>query len=239
MSTRKRMFLILLYLLPIPGLPWILRQKLWPVVNDEFIEGADYLLVQAFGRDSLSDKTVSGALSALFENDFDDLLSCLGKLEQTGFEPGIANRMLAKVQQEYMDRSPKMVSISQWEVVYAHWQQDKIGFAQKLDRIEPLWPTEAYFATVHVKRSSKAVIVRRGLSPHNGIELAHPDMVIRAKLILWKLGLDPAISLAPIPYAPESVQWWVRNVWFWFPRETALRLQHVLFKWVSFKPPIR
>ena len=243
MSTQtclcQRIFLILLYFLPIPGLPWLLRRKLWPEVNGEFITQAEYLLVQAFGRDNLPDKVVVTTLDDLFSNDYSSILRCMRLLQKLGFEPGVANHALAQVQRDYMNRSPQMVAISQWEVCYAHWLQDKMGFGINIERIEPLWPKGEYFATVHVKKAAKAIILRRGLSLHNGIELAHPDMVIRAKLILWRLGLDPAISLVRTPYAPSAVQWWVRSWWLWTPHEILGRAYRMLKRWTSFSPPVR
>ena len=237
MSTRQKFFLILLYFIPIPGLPYLLRRYLWPTVDESFIEQAGYVLVQAFGRGTYADKALQHELDELFDEDYGNLQECFRRLRNADFNPGSANVVLARCIQRMMKINPRLVVISQWEVMFALCSLDRSFFSANRHRLDCIWPEGSYFATVHVKTASKVVIERRQLDPHNGIELAHPDMAIRATLILWKLRLRPAIYISQIPFAPDSVQLWTRNRWLWFPRETLGRLQHIVVRWVSFSPP--
>lgn len=226
----------ILYLLPFPGLVRLVGHLGTPCTAQTLAQ-AQYVMVQAFGRGSYPDKTLTAKLAAVAKPAASPLTSSFLALEADDFRPGRANMALAGVCLQLWRLHPPLVIIAQWEVCYSLWLTDrKLIAGPAADRLICLWPQGSYYATVHVKRATVHSLLARGFSSCRGLELAHPDMAARAQLILWRLGVCPALLVADIPFGPDSVQWWTRSPWQWFVREYAGRIQHVLWGWVAWRP---
>lgn len=227
----------LLFLLPVPGVPLMVAGRINKSKLQAIVARLQYVLVQAYGRGSYLDKTLHDELVRVMGADWRDLPACFRKLQAAGFKPGRANRALASICRRLWRLNPSLVLIMQWEVAYCLWEDMGTEFEASLDRVDCIWPEGSYFATKHVKEASAEFVRKRGLDPDAGIELAHSDMAARAMMIIWKIGLDPYLLIAPVPFDPESVQRWVRNPLWWFVRESLGRAHHIRHGWLAYRRP--
>ncbi len=207
------------YWLQIPGLPKI---------GDA--SKADVIAVQAFGRNTYTDKTVYRVAEMRQRFGGDDLAT-LNRLREDCFNPGRPNIRLAKECALLMAKY-NIAAIVQWEVAagFSGWWYEK-----HRDRIVILWPPSEpgkYYSTVDVKRDTWRIMQERGW--RQVIELAHSWQVVRAYLILRRImGYNPiAVRIATDDFDSLSKQVWTTNWLYWFVREALGRLHHVIYKLV-------
>lgn len=195
----------------------------------------DVTLTQAFGRNSLTDGELPliSHNRALSETD-EEMLSLLN---HDGFEAGASNEALAEViAGQLSDPAVIIEQVVQWEVAFALWQKYPELYARCREAIHVTWPhpgARAY-RTFEVKEDSRDIMEKIGL--YNAYEFAHPDMMIRARLILRKLGIEADILAAdiPFPFDPDSKQYQTRSSGAWFGREILTRAEHVLMNRIEF-----
>lgn len=188
------------------------------------ISDNDITLVQAFGRDSVTDEeliSIRTMQEKLKDND-----TMMAYLDSTHFLPGPSNEALADTVAEQLFASKPIEQAVQWEVTYALYKNHPIVYKKYSNYIHTLWPHSGFYPTYEVKEDSVAIMDKIGL--YNAQELAHPDMMARAVGILEKLGIQPDPLLADIPYDPESTQPHVRSAGKFLGREALARVEHVL-----------
>ena len=230
-----------LYFITIPGVP--MRLKRWfGDLDVTDIRRSHWVVVQAFGRVTYADQTLAKELDRLFATLLAPMFR-FSKLYHSGFKPGPANEKLAEYCDWLWTCNPGLVLELQWEVAYCLWKRDKAQFSRNSSQVNVIWPGGSYFATYHVAELAARDIRRRGLDPNRGIDLSHPDMIIRAIPIAWKQGLNPLPWVADVPFAgSESIQPWTRGAGPWFIRETLTRVHHLLHlilpqRITALKPP--
>lgn len=225
-TIRRVLWVWWLYFITIPGIPKLFRRQFGRLTH-ESVGSSQWVLVQAFGRSSYSDKGLVSHLSELFANVRPTVFR-FSRLYNAGFNPGLANLKLAEHCDWLWGINPDLVLELQWEVAYCLWLRDKTRFVRKQKQVNAIWPGGSYFATYHVAELAAHDIRLRGLDPRRGIDLAHPDMVVRALPIAWRQGLDPLPWVTDVPFAgPDSIQPWTRAARPWFVRETLTRVHHL------------
>jgi len=190
----------------------------------------DATLVQAFGRDSITDDELVLIRDERQKINSDDEM--MAYLESIDFKPGPSNIALAdKVAYLFASGNP-MEQVIQWEVTYAFYQKHPSLYSRYRSYIHTVWPHSGFYPTYEVKEDSVAVMDKVGL--YNPIELAHGDMMSRAVGILTKLGVQPDPLAADIPFDTDSTQPHVRNERSFMVREALARVEHVLRGRVTF-----
>lgn len=192
----------------------------------------DSLLVQAFGRNTFTDAQLptvvaeykkAGSDEAMFE----------GFLADEHFDEGASNRVLADAVADVLQDETHIIEpIMQWEVSYSLWNRYPELFAAHRSGIHTLWPQSGFYPTYDVKADSIAVMRERGLL--NPLELAHPDMTIRALGILARQGVQADALDVSVPFDAASTQLQVRDRWQWMLREFPTRAHHTLTNRVRF-----
>lgn len=194
----------------------------------------DVTLTQAFGRNTFTDADlpiISHNRKAC-DND-EDMFEHLRGNER--FDPGASNEALAEiVAGQLLDPSVTIEQVMQWEVAFALWQKYPALYADTREGIHVLWPEEGAkaYRTHEVKRDSVSVMEQKGL--YNAFEFAHPDMMIRALMILGKLGIEADVLAADIPFDVHSIQHQTRDARQWMGRELLARIEHILSGRVRF-----
>jgi hypothetical protein len=200
----------------------------------------DCAITQSYGRKGILDKDLGKEIElARLHSEYDDRKT-FDRLRRDGFSGGRSNAQLGQYIFKTFQMSSRTV-ILQWEVAYEiyiaepHWYE----FALSENRLAVLWPPKSgYFSTYQVKKASVDEMKKRGL--RRPLEVAHSSMVVRAVLILWRLGINPVVlpegdSLNA--WDADSVQPWTRNRFLWLLRETPGRVHHLLFRFVKLTPP--
>jgi len=169
------------------------------------------IFVQAFGRNRFSDNECGWMLWNLrVEAKMDDM-DALVLLKCQDFDPGSANRALAKAAMRLSEHYGIPI-IAQWEVAFAIFETDIRWYMAHRHVIDVIWPPEeGYFATYHVKMSSCERMRTRGLIGRP-LELAHPAMLARAIPICWKVGVNPVTDAVPF------LRFWKHELWVWDKR---------------------
>lgn len=227
-----RLVIQLLYFLPVPGFTLRLASiihRQYPVTTDN-----DCIFIQAFGRNTWTDEQLLGALK---DNQAQRATNPMMVLRRDGFDPGQSNRDLARTAWALFLNRPVNI-FAQWEVAYAMWAENPTVFDKLLGDtglMHVLWPRGSYYPTWMVKQDSIELADELNLS--HPIELAHPDMVVRATAILWRLGVRPSLRVVPIAYDFKSVQPWTRSIRQWWLRNLLGHIHHILHRWVWLIPP--
>lgn len=238
-STKRWLVIILatsgyfLQFLPIPYFPFLIALLIKQVMGKRKI---GCILIQSFGRGSWEDEKLVGTLKPVIEQFEEDPEVGFRMLENKHFNPGKSNYALAEATIQLHQKTGAPI-IAQWEVAYCIWITATMLFSElvKTDEIIVLWPKGRYYTTREVKTDSKSWMKIRGWS--DPIEIAHPDMIIRALMIMWKLGMNPMIYPCLIPYDRESVQPWTKTWFSWYWRNFLTHGHHLKYLWVKFSPP--
>lgn len=221
-----------------------------PKIGD--LEEGDCIFVQAFGRNSIPDEKLGQTVWEVISKS-SSLSEIFTFLSYGGFDPGKANRALAK-RVVRLARKYKIPIIAQWEVIYCVWESNHHWFLDNQSEIDCLWPPkQGYYATIDVKLESRERMKARGKK--KPIEVCHPAMAARAVTIIWKIGVSLIIE-AIYPWNfwkqelwiwdSDSIQPWTRGFirlrdpreW-WLPRECFGRfLHHPLKRWISLIPAL-
>lgn len=111
--------------------------------------------MQTFGRNRLANSELGRTLWKLrVEAKMDDMNSFV-LLRYQDFDPGSANRALAKIAMRFSERYGIPI-IAQWEVAFAIFEMDIRWYMAHWYAIDAVWPLEeGYFATYHVKVFSR------------------------------------------------------------------------------------
>jgi hypothetical protein len=124
-------------------------------------------------------------------------------------------------------------------VAYSLWEKDPEKYKEYSDLVHVLWPPDSKnfskrYSTVDVKTDSLGVMERVGLFVP--AELAHADMIVRARHILNRLGVEPELVVAPMvkSFDPMSIQPQIRGGVNWTIREALTRVEHLVFGRVKF-----
>lgn len=232
MSIWKIIQFWICYFLPLfPAVPTVGR-----------LEEADCVFVQAFGRNHWDDH-ILGLLLERIKNISSGELAMLEALKKIGFQPGKPNFALAMKAKQLYDQCHLPI-IAQWEIVYTLFWLDEQWYFDHQQGIDCIWPVGEYFSTYHEKAISLQKMESRGCK--KPLELAHPAMVVRAVMTIWKRGVVPiVIGVSPFSFWKEelwawdrdSVQWWTRFFLLWLIRETPGRAKVIQLGWISFWPP--
>jgi hypothetical protein len=190
----------------------------------------DVTLVQAFGRDTVTDKELVTIRDKREQLKDDDVM--MGYLDEIKFMPGPSNIDLAATVANELESDTPIEQVVQWEVAYALYQGHTTTYNRYRNYIHMLWPHSEFYPTYEVKQDSVAVMDQLGL--YNAQELAHPDMMARAVGILHKLGVQADPLPARIRYDPESTQPHVHSAGAFIGREALARIEHALRGRVSF-----
>jgi hypothetical protein len=189
----------------------------------------DVTLVQAFGRDTVTDEGLVTIRDKRQELGSDTAM--MYYLDNIRFQPGPSNIALAEVVADQLRKAP-IEQVLQWEVTYALYARYPLLYERYENYIHTLWPHTNAYRTFEVKRDSIEVMDKFGL--YNPAELAHGDMMARAMPIINKLGVQADPIAANIPYDPLSTQPYVRDAKTFTGREALVRGEHLLFGRVSF-----
>lgn len=192
----------------------------------------DALLVQAFGRNTMPDRDLPALRTTYDTLALGDDLRMMQILADEMFEPGESNIALAGVVDRYFDGIQVVEPVIQWEAAYALWQNDPEKYERYRNYIHTVWPKTSFYPTYEVKQDSIEAMDRVGL--YNPLELAHPDMTIRALGILSRLGVEPDLVVADIPFDPRSAQIQTRGRVPWTIREMLTRAEHAVRGRVAF-----
>lgn len=190
----------------------------------------DSVLVQAFGRDSISDEELIDIKNKRAELANDEAMMLY--LDQIHFEAGPSNNALADEVAVRLQLENPSEQIIQWEITYALRLRHPDLYDRYKNYIHTLWPHSGFYPTYEVMSDSVAIMDTIGLYAPK--ELAHGDMMVRAIAILNKLGVVADPIAANIPFDPGSTQPHVRNSQAWIVRETLARAEHVLKRRVKF-----
>ncbi len=199
---------------------------------DRSVGTNDSLLVQAFGRNTITDEELPELRRAYdVDAERNDMLMW-EILKASKFDPGSSNEALAEAVATKLTESPVIEPILQWEDGYALWQKNPDLYARNFNRIHTVWPQSQVYRTFEVKRDSLDIMDRFGL--YNPLELSHPDMMIRALSILSKLGVEADPLIVEVPFDADSVQRQVTGPREWQVREALTRVHHVLHRHIKF-----
>lgn len=190
----------------------------------------DSLYVQAFGRRSVFDRELP-EVRDLHETS-EDVFEAFERLAVMEFEPGLSNEALADVIDARLGDKQVIETVVQWEVAYSLWKKNPERYRTFEKYIHVVWPSSGFYPTYEVKADSIKVADKVGL--YNPLELAHPDMAIRALGILSKRGVEADLEPANIPYDPQSVQKQTQGKAPWVVREFLTRSEHILRNRVEF-----
>ena len=205
---------------------WIRYFCVWPGLPPcgNPAEGADCILVQAFGRNSNNDAELR-TIAELRQRCRTDLLA-VEALHNFGFDAGTPNDDLARECEAVMNRYPNMVAIVQWEVAAGFdWRWCRSNSR----RIICIWPGhEGYLSTTDVLKQSHGIMQSHRLK--RPIQLAHRRHMVRAFLIARKvLGTEPIVlRQRTCSFDRWSVQFWTRTWYRWAVRETLARVHHLV-----------
>ncbi|MBU1037333.1 hypothetical protein KKF32_04930 [Patescibacteria group bacterium] len=208
---------------------WLLYFLFWPGLKKlGNVSKADVIAIQAFGRGAFQDRELAEEVRKLFEELHQKDWATILELRQRGFDPGEPNRQLARICQKLVDKHHLPV-ITQWEVAVA---LDYEWYVQYKEKIICLWPPadpEEYFDTWAVKQQT--VKIMRQYNWQVAIELAHQRMIVRACLILYKLGVTPVVCNQKVTcFDAKSVQPWTTSWFRWIKREFLTRGHHILYR---------
>jgi len=184
----------------------------------------DSILVQAFGRNGIADKELPFVRDLALRHTDERIV--FEHLERQDFDPGESNYTLADAVDHELVAGVVVEPILQWEVAYALWKNDPVNYDLYRNYMHVLWPHSDFYPTYEVKRDSIEVMDRFGI--YNPLELAHPDMMIRALGILARQGVEADILAIDVPFDKRSVQAQTRSEGPWMVRETLTRVEHVL-----------
>jgi len=213
-------------------------------------EDGDCIFVQAFGRNSITDKDLGRIVWEAISKSA-SLSETFTFLSYNDFDPGRVNRVLAK-KTVRLSKKYKIPIIAQWEVVYCIWEMDHYWFLENQTEIDCLWPPkQGYYATMDVKLECREKM--RARRKNRPIEVCHPAMAARAVAVIWKTKVNLVIE----PVYPwnffrhelwvwdaGSIQAWTRRFiafrdprdW-WLLRECFGRFVHHSYRgWISFIP---
>lgn len=190
----------------------------------------DTVLVQAFGRDSITDEELPLVRDERLKLSSDDEM--MRHLEITHFNPGPSNESLADEVDRQLQSNNPTEQIIQWEVAYALYANHPSVYGRYRQYLHILWPRRDFYPTYEVTAHSIDVMDEYGL--YNPKELAHGDMMVRAIGIINKLGSIADPVDVEVPFDPESTQPHVRNKWPWAVREVLARSEHVLKNRIKF-----
>lgn len=190
----------------------------------------DVNLVQAFGRDSVTDSELVSIRDERQKLGNDDAM--LAHLDTIEFKPGPSNIALADKVAYLLVSDKPVEQVMQWEVTYAFYQKHPSLYSRFRNYIHTVWPHSGFYPTYEVKEDSVAVMDKIGL--YNPLELAHGDMMSRTVGILIKLGTQPDPIAADIPFDVDSTQPHVRSANSFMVREALARVEHVLRNRVKF-----
>lgn len=206
------------------------------IASNRDIASADLLLVQSFGRRSFQDQGLGRKLNQLFGQTIGEL-GRFEILEKNNFQPGYSNFTMAETCLSLLQANPRLTVITQWEVAFALWRiaPYKVRSLVRDHRFFCVWPTGRYFSTWDVNVRSVEIVREHGFKKL--LELAPPCMVVRAKMILWKLGVSPKLLMAEVPFDENSVQKWTRNLQSWVLREFFNRVRELAVNHIALLPP--
>jgi len=190
----------------------------------------DSVLVQAFGRNTITDKELPTIRDSAERHA--DARVVFEQLDRQAFDPGDSNRVLADAVDVKLQLDTVIEPLIQWEVAFALWQKDPVKYDQFNNYIHVLWPHSDFYPTYEVKRDSVEIMDRLGM--HNPLELAHQDMMVRALGILARLGVEADAYAVDVPFDPHSVQAQTRGAGPWVVRETLTRAEHLVRGRVAF-----
>ncbi len=200
-------------------------------------EDADCILVRAFGRNQIDDDELGTKILRIRSMSDGDNKRAFDRLRRGGFLSGAFNDEVALQLFLYvLDTSH--VLILQWEVAFSMFNLSEEWYRDNEHRIVVLWPPKSgYFSTYEVKKASVEEMRKRGLSCP--LEVAHPAMIVRAVMIIWRLGANPIVSPSKQLWVWDggSVQPWTRGFGLWLIREVLGRVHHIVFRLVAFRPP--
>lgn len=223
-----------LYCLPFPGITRRFANRL--MQHFPITEKNDCIFVQAFGRNDLSDDELPEAETELWRGRTED--EVMSVLDEEDFDPGASNHALA-LAALYLQRELKIPIIAQWEVAVAIYRHHPARWRRLFEAgmLFSIWPGGVdYFTAKEVKERS--ILLANAFGWFRPVELAHPDMIIRAQMILWKLGQPVSLFVDDIPYDEASAQRWTRNPAEWLRRNWLVHIHHCLKRWISFKQPV-
>lgn len=195
---------------------------------------ADCIFCQAFGRNRWADDELGPVLRRLRAQARWDDRQTLLLLKEQGFDPGDSNRALAEWVRNTFNRHPVAI-MAQWEVAFALFERWPKWYLKHHPQIDCLWPrAEGYFSTYHVNLLAKERMLARGCK--RPLEVAHPAMLARAVLTIWKTGVRPVVARVRFGHHENSlwvwdknsVQPWTRSFGHWWKREMLGRAIHVV-----------
>ena len=196
---------------------------------------ADCIFVQAFGRVSYPDTALPEIMRWLRKEADDTDLHMFELLDKYCCLTGASNQALAVTCYWLIHENPNLHLMMQWEVALELWRIDHEWYVYRLQQLHTIWPPgDGYFDTTAVKRVSIGLMRYHGLS--RPLELAKSAMLVRAWLIIRRLGVEPRLVIANIPFDENSIQPWTRNRRRWIARELLGRVHHVLTRRVRFTP---
>lgn len=206
-----------------------------PVMGDP--QEADCLWVQAFSRKSIAEKRLADVLAPLFQEAAGSEPEVFRRLILRGFDPGDANRRLARLAREIAERYAKgafpLAIVGQWEVVFCLYEEYREWYDCHRDRIHAVFPPHVG-PTPRVKARCIEISQAHGLVAP--IELAVPVMLARAVAHIWGLGwncivvpFDMSLHETFVPGAAEGQEHTERFIgvlpWKgWLAREVFGRL---------------
>jgi hypothetical protein len=222
------------FLVFVPGMPGV-GMNLFPYI--------DCIFVQAFGRGTWNDKEMFGKLMKIRRAAGMSVYQTFMILrDEVHFQPGLSNIAIANFVMALSRLFPKAALMVQWEVAYAMFELDPDWYLEKMSLIDCLFPArEDYFATYHVKLMSKACMRARGcVLP---LEVAHPAMISRALMTVWKTGVFAVVIPTDFGgydlntlwvWDPNSQQPWTRSFGAWWKRDLIGRMAHVVTHFMPF-----
>ncbi len=204
---------------------------------------SECVIALAYGREAISDKNLNAYIYDLLKpapRQYQlNAVEAFEELQQRRFDPGVANKNLAKM---VVDRSYTIQGhwhsrkwlIVQWEIAYAIWLRGEDW--QRLEgQTVVLWPTlnhDGYRARNVLEDAKQKMKI---LNCSSALIIAAPPMRLRTRLLARKLKIESQIfrfGEGLEVFSPTSVQWQTRGEVRAYTWELLSAAHHLLNGWI-------
>ena len=211
------------------------------------IADADFVCPQAFGRNTWTDKEISGAMAKLFRgiDSSKEQDQAMDRLAKINFDPGIVNISLAKgcyhLARRLKENGKNPWIIGQWEVIFALATADEemaSWYKENREFIVAIWPplSGEYLNTRGMLFIAKEIARKHRL--RYPIVVAHREHLARCVLLAEMIFGKANVALLPtlLPecqpfFDPNSVHPQTTAKWTWRWYEFRARWHHFLKGW--------
>ncbi|HWQ60482.1 MAG TPA: hypothetical protein VN420_05070 [Candidatus Fimivivens sp.] len=192
----------------------------------------DFMVANAFGRNSFTDKEASTIIRQK-RDELDDDIAMFEWLQTENFDPGSPNILLATELSKHPSAFDIPV-IGQWEIMYELWKRYPGRYNRCIDTLFAIWPPKkGYLRTRGFMLEAKRIAELRRL--RIPCVTAHPEHIQRCFFMarnVFGSAISKSLSITPDWFDKRSVQKWTRGKWSWLTYELMVRIHHRILGWM-------